>query len=142
MHRRRVFCYPPLHQTLELFFGLFCCLFASIILCCLGYSLPLGEILVFGFVLVLVPLYSAVSYLDSNSASTASASFGWLSLFPSRGKDRPALLCAPLAFVITLCGPLRGPGHFFDLFPTLYNYFSIVLVWFGSIVGSSPIFCL
>jgi hypothetical protein len=105
---------PP---NTKYFFGLFYCSFVYVILYCLGLS---------GF--VLVPLYSTVSYLDSNSTSTASASFRWLSLFLNRGIVRLVLLCALLVFVTVLCGPLKGPAHLFDPFPTFCNYLSTVLV--------------
>jgi len=112
-----------------------------LILCCVGYCLPdlmwfylLGETFVTEF--VLVPLFSAVLDLDSNSVFTASASsIQWLSLFPSGGSDRSTLICAPLAFVTALCGPLRGLDHLSDPFPTICIYFSTVVVCFKSIVG-------
>jgi len=64
------------------------------------------------------PLFSAVSNLNSNSASTASTILRWLSLFPSEGTNKLALLCASLTSVIALCGPLRRPDNLFDQFPT------------------------
>jgi len=102
--------------------------------CCLGFKLPLGETLVYRFVLVL--LFYAVSDLDYFSVSTASVTFGWLLLlFPSGGTNKLALLCAPLTFLIALCGHSRGLSHLFNQFHTFCNYFSTVLVWFGFIVG-------
>jgi hypothetical protein len=59
-----------------LIFGFFCCLFISVLFCCLGFSLPLGETFVSGF--VLVPLFFAIPDLDYFSAFTASAIFKWL----------------------------------------------------------------
>jgi hypothetical protein len=56
----------------------------------------------------------------------------------SGGSNRFALIYAP--FATTLCGPLRGPGHLFDLFFTLCNYFSTILVCFGSVVGEPTLF--
>jgi len=82
------------------FFRLFCYFFVFIILCCSSLS---------GF--VLLPLYFAVPDLSSNSASTTSTSFGWLSLFLSKSIDRLVLLYTHLASVTALCGPLRELGH-------------------------------
>jgi uncharacterized membrane protein len=60
-----------------MYFHIYFCVL--LLLCCMSYCLPnlmwfylLGEIFVIEF--VLVPLSSVVSDLDSNSASTASAS--------------------------------------------------------------------
>jgi len=39
------------------------------------------------------------------------------------GTDRFALIYSPFAFIIALCNLLRGPGHLFDPFHTLCNYF-------------------
>jgi hypothetical protein len=83
----------------------------------------------------LIHLFFAVPDLDYFIASTASAIFGWLLLFPSGGTYRLIFLCTPLVFLITLCGPLRGRDHLFDQFPTFCIYLSTVLVWFESIIG-------
>jgi hypothetical protein len=103
-----------------------------LLLCCLGFSLPLEETIVSGF--MLVPLFFAFPDLDYYSTCTTSVTFGWLLLFPSGDTYRLALHCATLAFLTALCDPLSGPGHLFDQFPTFCNYFSIILVWFGSII--------
>jgi hypothetical protein len=68
--------------------------------------------------LVLVPFFPAVPFLDSNSAFTASTL---------------VLLCSLLASIIALCGSLRGSNHLFNSFPTFCNYFSAILIWFESI---------
>jgi hypothetical protein len=104
----------------------------------LGYCFPLEETLVFEF--VLVSLFLAVPFSDSNSDFTISVIFWWLLLFSSGSTDRPALIYSPFAFITVLCSPLRGPGHLFDPFPTLCSYFSVVLVWFGlSLLLGSPL---
>jgi len=91
---------------------------------------------------VLVHLFSSVPDLDFNNAFTASASFRWL-LFPSEGTDRLVLIRTSLPFVTALCGPLRGPGHLFDIFLAICIYFSTVLVCFWSIVREPTLFfCL
>jgi hypothetical protein len=106
----------------------------------LGYCLP--NLLLFDLVVetfdplfVLVPLSTSVPDLDLNSAFTASVSLWWLLQLLNGGTDRLALICAPFASETALCGPLRGPGHLFDPFPTLCLYFCTVFVQFGSIVG-------
>jgi hypothetical protein len=70
----------------------------------------------------LVPLFSAAPGVDYDSAFLASASFRWLLLVPSRRSYRFALICAHFSSVTTLCGPLKGPGHLFDQFPTICNH--------------------
>lgn len=114
-------------------------------LCCMGYCLSFlmwfyffVETFVTEF--VLVPLFSVAPDADSNSASTASTFFRWLSLFPSTGLDMFTLIYAFLASIIALCGLLRGPGHLFNLFSTLYDYFSTDLVCFWSIVKEPTLF--
>lgn len=116
-----------------LFFGFFYCLFISVLVCCLGFSLPLRKTLVFGF--VFVPLFSTVLDLDYYNSSTTSATFTWLLLFPSGGTNGPVLLFVPLAFLTALCGTLRGSDNLFNPFSTFCNYFNVVLVWFESNVG-------
>jgi hypothetical protein len=75
--RRRVFGLPLHCQSPELiFFGLFCCLFAFFFFFFkwyLGYCFPPGETLIFEF--VLVPLFLAVPFSDSNSDFTISVIF-------------------------------------------------------------------
>jgi hypothetical protein len=53
------------------------------------------------------------------------------------GSNRFALICAHFTSITSLCGPLIGPGHLFDIFPTICNYFNIVLVCFGFVIGES-----
>jgi len=89
---------------------------------------------------VLVPLSSSVLASNSDSASSTSASFGCLLLFPSDGSYKFALICASFAFVTALCGPLRGPDHLFNPFPTLYMYFCIVLFHVGYVFGELTYF--
>jgi hypothetical protein len=86
------------------------------------------------WILELVPLFFTVSDANFSSASTTSASFRWLSLFPSRCSDRFVLISVSLASVIALCDSLRGLYHLFNQFLTLCNYFSTVLDCFGSII--------
>jgi hypothetical protein len=107
-----------------------CCFY--VILSYLSYCLFLGETLVFEF--VSVHIFSAVQDSDLNSAFTVSTSFGWL-LFSSDSTDKLILIYTSLAYVTTLCCSLRRPGHLFDSFLNICNYFTIVLVCFGSIVG-------
>jgi hypothetical protein len=99
----------------------------------IGLILMYVETFVIEFVLVL--LSSTIPNSDFNSASTTSASFRWLLLFPSGDSDRFALICAHFASVTALSDLLREPSHLFDPFPIICNYFINVLVCFGSIVG-------
>jgi hypothetical protein len=85
-------------------------------------------------------LSSTIPNSDSNSVSTTSASFWWLSLLPSESSDRFTLICTSFAFITVLCSPLRGLGHLFDTFHTLCNYLCTVLVCFRFIVGESTPF--
>jgi hypothetical protein len=107
-----------------------------LLMCCVGYCLSnltwfylLGEIFVTKF--ALVTLSSAVSDSNSNSVSILplQSSFGDCRYQFSSG-DRFASICAHVAFVTALCNSLRGPGHLFDPFSTICNYFSIILVCF------------
>jgi len=95
-------------------------------LCCLGFSLLLGETLVFGF--VLVPLFSVGLDLDYNIACTAPTIFGWLSLFPSEGTDGLAFTLCPFSFFNYLVHPIERPYYLFDQFSTFCNYFNTILV--------------
>jgi hypothetical protein len=88
--------------------------------------------------IVVVPLFTTILVSDFSSAFMASAFFRRLFLITSGGTNRFALIYASFASETALCGPLIGPGHLFVLFPTFYNYFRIVLVCFGSIVGEHP----
>jgi hypothetical protein len=84
---------------------------------------------------VLMPLFFAVSNLDYFSASiTSLISDGCCCSQVGVHMGLPYSICTPLAFLIALCGPLRGPCHLFDTFPTICNYFITVLVSFESIV--------
>jgi hypothetical protein len=65
---------------------------------------------------VLVPLSFAISDSDPNNASIASTSFQLLSLLPSGGSNRFALICAHFGSITVVSGPLRGSSHLFDLF--------------------------
>jgi hypothetical protein len=73
-------------------------------------------------------LFSTVLASYSICATTASAFFRPLSLFASEVTDWFTLIYASLAFLISLCGLLKGPNHLFNSFHTLCNYFSTVLV--------------
>jgi hypothetical protein len=99
------------------------------------------ETFVIGF--VVVPLFSAVPLLDYDNAFSSSTSLWGLSLVLYGGLDRLVLICSPLAFVIALCGPLRGPCHLFVPFSTYCNYFYAVLVCFWAYYwGALPFFVL
>jgi hypothetical protein len=90
--------------------------------------------------IVVVPLVTIVLVSDFRSAFMASAFFWQLFLITSGGTNRFALIYASFASKIALCGPLIGPGHLLVLFSTFCNYFHIVLVCFGSIVGEPTLF--
>jgi hypothetical protein len=79
---------------------------------------------------VVIPLFSIVPLLDYDSAFLVSTSLGWLSLFIYGGSDRLALIYSHFASITALCGPLRGLGHLFVIFPTYYNYLCAILVCF------------
>jgi len=54
---------------------------------------------------------------------------------------RLVLICISLSSITALYSPLREPGHLFDQFLTICNYFSIILVYFESItVGELNLF--
>ena len=111
-----------------------------LLLCFMGYCLLVfywfvSLVETFVTELVLVPLFTTVLFTDFSNAFIALASFWWLILVTSGGLDRFALICAPFASETALRGPLRGSGHLFVPFPTFCNYFRIVLICFGSIVG-------
>jgi hypothetical protein len=42
--------------------------------------------------------------------------------------DRLVLICFLFTFKTPLCGSLKGLDHLFDQFPTIFKYFSDVLV--------------
>ena len=118
-------------------FLMYCCL--VLLLCFVGYCLLVfywfvSLVETFVTELVLIPLFITVLFTDFSSVFIALASFRWLLLVISGGLDRFALICAPFASETALCGPLRGSGHLFVLFPTFCNYFCTALVYFGSIV--------
>jgi hypothetical protein len=122
------YCFLVAFSAVSFFsdFRMYFCSYVCVLphLCCMGYCLSVlmwFYLFVKTFIteFVLVPLFSVATDADSNSASTASTSFQWLSLFPSVGLDMFALIYAFLASVTTLCGLLRGPDHLFDLFSYL-----------------------
>jgi hypothetical protein len=83
----------------------------------LYFLLLMFSMFVFGF--VLVTLCASVPSMDYNNAPSASITIWWSLLVHYGGSN---YVCAPLAYVTAMCGPLRGPYHLFDPFPTLRNY--------------------
>jgi hypothetical protein len=89
-----------------------------------------------------VLFFSVVLVSDFFSTFTTLACFGWLLLIPSGCIDMLVFLCTSLAYEITLCGPLKGPGHLFVQFSLFVNI--LTLFWFvlGLLFDSPPIFLL
>jgi hypothetical protein len=91
-------------------------------------------------VLVVDPFPFIVLISDYDSAFLTLASFTWLLFVLSGSSDRFTLICVTFAYEIAFYGSLRGPGHSFNPFSTIYNYFYTVLVCFESIVDEPTTF--
>jgi hypothetical protein len=104
----------------------------------MGYCLPLRETFVTRFVCVcaslLHSLIQTTILLPLQHPSTR------LSLFPSEDSNRLALICIHLVYIPTMCGPLKRPSHLFGSFPTIYNYFNTILIYFTSIIEKLTLF--
>jgi hypothetical protein len=94
-------------------------------------------VFVFGF--VLVALCDSVPSTDYNSALSTSMTIRWSLLVHSGGSD---FVCALLAFVTDMCGPLRESDYLFDQFFTHCNYCCTVLVCFVFVVEKPTSFSL
>jgi hypothetical protein len=89
---------------------------------------------------VVDPLSSTVLVSNYDSAFSALTSFRWLFLVSSGGSNMFALISPSFTSVTTINNHLKGLGHLFDQFLTVYNYFCTVLVCFGFVVGESILF--
>jgi hypothetical protein len=92
------------------------------------------------FEIVLISLFTAVIFSDSNSVFTVPAIFWWLLQISSGDSVGLVLICFSFIFETALGGPLKGPGHLFVSFSTFYKYLTAVSVWFGSNVRESTPF--
>jgi len=102
---------PPLNRICVV-------VFAIVYLSYLGYCFPFWEIIVFE--IMLVSLFSAVLFSDSNNVFTVPAIFWWLLQVSREDTVELVLICFSFTFETVLCGHLKELSHLFVSFPTIY----------------------